>query len=81
MEAALKELDGSFSGPHGTLHAEAMLVRGSLLLKLDRAAEAVTNYRRCWRTTWIAGCTSWPWRASATATSVSGSSTRRRPPS
>ena len=45
LEAALKELDGSFSGPHGTLHAEAMLVRGSLLLNLDRAAEAVTNYQ------------------------------------
>ena len=45
LEAALKELDGSFSGPHGTLHAEAMLVRGSLLLNLDRAAEAVTTYQ------------------------------------
>jgi len=45
LEAALKELDGSFSGPHGKLHAEAMLVRGSLLLNLDRAAEAVTNYQ------------------------------------
>jgi tetratricopeptide (TPR) repeat protein len=45
LQAALKELDGSFSGPHGTLHAEAMLVRGSLLLNLDRAAEAVTNYQ------------------------------------
>ena len=45
LEAALKELDGSFSGPHGRLHAEAMLVRGSLLLNLDRAAEAVTTYQ------------------------------------
>ena len=45
LEAALKELDGTFSGPHGTLHAEAMLVRGSLLLNLDRAAEAVTTYQ------------------------------------
>lgn len=45
LEAALKELDGSFSGPHGTLHAEAMLVRGSLLLNLDRASEAVTTYQ------------------------------------
>ncbi len=45
LEAALKELDGAFSGPHGTLHAEAMLVRGGLLLNLDRAAEALTNYQ------------------------------------
>jgi tetratricopeptide (TPR) repeat protein len=45
LEAALKELDASFSGPHGTLHAEAMLVRGSLLLNLDRADEAVATYQ------------------------------------
>ena len=45
LEAALKELDGSFSGPRGRSHAEAMLVRGSLLLNLDRADEAVTTYQ------------------------------------
>jgi tetratricopeptide (TPR) repeat protein len=45
LEAALKELDASFPGSHGPLHAEAMLVRGGLLLDLDRAAEAVTLYQ------------------------------------
>jgi tetratricopeptide (TPR) repeat protein len=46
LEAALKELDDSF-GPasRGPLHAEAMLVRGSLLLSLDRAGEAITTYQ------------------------------------
>ena len=45
QEAALKELDGAFSPSHGVLHAEAMLVRGSLLLNLDRADEAVSVYQ------------------------------------
>jgi tetratricopeptide (TPR) repeat protein len=46
LEAALKELDAAF-GPssRGPLHAEAMLVRGSLLLSLDRAGEAITTYQ------------------------------------
>jgi tetratricopeptide (TPR) repeat protein len=45
LEAALKELDAAFVRPHGPLHAEAMLVRGSLLLDLDRAAEAIATYQ------------------------------------
>jgi tetratricopeptide (TPR) repeat protein len=46
LEAALKELDASFSpSSRGPLHAEAMLVRGSLLLNLDRAGEAITTYQ------------------------------------
>jgi tetratricopeptide (TPR) repeat protein len=45
LDAALKELDATFSGPHGTLHPEAMLVRGSLLLDLDRGPEAVSTYQ------------------------------------
>jgi tetratricopeptide (TPR) repeat protein len=46
LEAALKELDAAFSpSSHGPLHAEAMLVRGSLLLSLDRAGEAITTYQ------------------------------------
>jgi tetratricopeptide (TPR) repeat protein len=45
LEAALKELDAQFPGPHGPLHAEAMLVRGSLLLDLDRAADAIATYQ------------------------------------
>jgi hypothetical protein len=46
LEAALKELDASFSpSSHGPLHNEAMLVRGSLLLSLDRAGEAITVYQ------------------------------------
>ncbi|HEY6476105.1 MAG TPA: hypothetical protein VI456_05950 [Polyangia bacterium] len=45
LEAALKELDAAFGPSHGPLHAEAMLVRGSLLLNLDRAGEAITTYQ------------------------------------
>jgi tetratricopeptide (TPR) repeat protein len=45
LEAALKELDAAFGPSHGPLHAEAMLVRGSLLLSLDRAGEAITTYQ------------------------------------
>ncbi|HVV16160.1 MAG TPA: tetratricopeptide repeat protein, partial [Polyangia bacterium] len=45
LDAALKDLDASFSSSRGPLHAEAMLVRGSLLLNLDRAPEAVTVYQ------------------------------------
>jgi len=45
LEAALKEVDASFPpAGRGPLHAEAAVVRGSLLLDLDRAAEAVTTY-------------------------------------
>ena len=45
LEAALKDLDASFSSSRGPLHAEAMLVRAGLLLNLDRAPEAVTGYQ------------------------------------
>jgi tetratricopeptide (TPR) repeat protein len=46
LEAALKELEAAFSpSSRGPLHAEAMLVRGSLLLGLDRAGEAITTYQ------------------------------------
>ncbi|HEY4393731.1 MAG TPA: tetratricopeptide repeat protein [Polyangia bacterium] len=46
LEAALKELDAAFSpSSRGPLHAEAMLVRGSLLLSLDRAGEAIPTYQ------------------------------------
>jgi tetratricopeptide (TPR) repeat protein len=46
LEAALKDLDAAFApSGHGPLHAEAMVVRGSLLLDLDRADEAVTTYQ------------------------------------
>jgi tetratricopeptide (TPR) repeat protein len=45
LEGALAALDASFSGP-APLYAEAQLVRGSLLLDLDRAPEAATVYER-----------------------------------
>ncbi|HVV52707.1 MAG TPA: tetratricopeptide repeat protein [Polyangia bacterium] len=46
VEAALKDLDAAFPpAGRGPLHAEAMVVRGSLLLDLDRAAEAATTYQ------------------------------------
>jgi tetratricopeptide (TPR) repeat protein len=45
LEAALKELDASFGPSHGPLHSEAMVVRGSLLLDLDRAGEAIATYQ------------------------------------
>jgi tetratricopeptide (TPR) repeat protein len=44
LEAALKELDSRFAG-HGPLAAEAGLVRGRLLLDLDRAPEAVSTFQ------------------------------------
>ena len=45
LEGALKELDAHFSG-RGPLSGEAMLLRGSLLLGLDRADEAATVYQK-----------------------------------
>jgi tetratricopeptide (TPR) repeat protein len=46
VEAALKDLDAAFPpAGRGPLHAEAMIVRGSLLLDLDRAGEALTVYQ------------------------------------
>ena len=45
LEAALKDLDGSFSSSRGPLNAEAMLVRAGLLLNLDRAPEAAAGYQ------------------------------------
>ena len=46
LEAALKELDAAFAPlARGPLHAEAMVVRGSLLLDSDRADEAVATYQ------------------------------------
>jgi tetratricopeptide (TPR) repeat protein len=46
LEAALRELDGSFGSGHKPLNDEAMLARGNLLLDLDRAAEAVPIYEK-----------------------------------
>jgi tetratricopeptide (TPR) repeat protein len=46
VEAALKELDGHFSSGRGPLAAEAVLLRGSLLLDLDRADEAAAGYQK-----------------------------------
>ncbi len=46
LEAALKELDGHFSSGRGPLSGEAMLLRGSLLLGLDRADEAAVIYQK-----------------------------------
>jgi tetratricopeptide (TPR) repeat protein len=43
-QAALKELDAKFSG-HGPLASEAAVVRGRLLLDLDRAPEAATTFQ------------------------------------
>jgi len=43
LEGALKELDAHFS-KHAPLSAEAALVRGGLLLDLDRADEAQATY-------------------------------------
>jgi tetratricopeptide (TPR) repeat protein len=45
LEAALTSLDGSFSG-RGPLAAEAMLVRGGLLLDLGRADDAIATYQK-----------------------------------
>jgi tetratricopeptide (TPR) repeat protein len=44
LEGALKELDGYFKSPRTPLFAEATLVRGGLLLDLDRADEAADVY-------------------------------------
>jgi tetratricopeptide (TPR) repeat protein len=45
-EAALKEIDGYFKSSSTPLYLEAMLVRGSLLLDLDRADEAASVYEK-----------------------------------
>lgn len=45
-EAALKEIDGSFTSPRAPLYPDAMLIRGSLLLELGRADDAVDLYTR-----------------------------------
>lgn len=46
LEGALKELDGQFGSGRGPLTQEAGLVRGSLLLSLDRADEAQALYEK-----------------------------------
>jgi tetratricopeptide (TPR) repeat protein len=46
MEAALKELDAQFPSGRSPLYPEASLVRGSLLLGLERADEAATLYQK-----------------------------------
>jgi tetratricopeptide (TPR) repeat protein len=45
-EAALKEIDGYFGSAGVPLHAEAMIVRGGLLLELGRADEAAGVYEK-----------------------------------
>ena len=45
-EAALKEIDGYFTGASVPLYLEALLVRGGLLLDLDRADEAASVYEK-----------------------------------
>jgi tetratricopeptide (TPR) repeat protein len=45
-EAALKEIDGYFTGSGVPLYLEALLVRGGLLLELDRADEATSVYEK-----------------------------------
>ncbi len=45
LNAALKELDAQFSPGRGPLAAEAGLVRGRLLLDLDRAPEAAATFQ------------------------------------
>jgi tetratricopeptide (TPR) repeat protein len=45
-EAALKEIDGYFKGSSVPLYLEAMVVRGALLLDLDRADEAASVYEK-----------------------------------
>lgn len=44
-QAALKELDDHFGSGRGPLAAEAGLVRGRLLLDLDRAAESASTFQ------------------------------------
>jgi tetratricopeptide (TPR) repeat protein len=46
LEGALKELDGQFGSGHGPLAQEAGLLRGSLLLGLDRADDAQAVYEK-----------------------------------
>jgi tetratricopeptide (TPR) repeat protein len=46
LEGALKELDGQFGSGRGPLTQEAALLRGSLLLSLDRADEAQALYEK-----------------------------------
>ena len=46
LEAALKEIDAHFSSGRGPLSGEALLLRASLLLNLDRADEAAAIYQK-----------------------------------
>jgi tetratricopeptide (TPR) repeat protein len=46
LTAALKELDAAFGSGHGPLVPEARLERGSILLDLDRADEAIAVYEK-----------------------------------
>jgi tetratricopeptide (TPR) repeat protein len=46
LEGALKELDAHFSSGRGPLSGEALLLRGGLLLGLDRADEAAAIYQK-----------------------------------
>jgi tetratricopeptide (TPR) repeat protein len=45
-EAALKEIDAYFTGSSVPLYLEALLVRGGLLLDLDRTDEAASVYEK-----------------------------------
>jgi tetratricopeptide (TPR) repeat protein len=45
IQAALNELDAHFASGRGPLSAEAWLVRGRLLLDLDRAPEAASTFQ------------------------------------
>ena len=46
LEAALKEIDAHFSSGRGPLSGEALLLRASFLLSLDRADEAAGIYQK-----------------------------------
>jgi tetratricopeptide (TPR) repeat protein len=46
MEGALKELDAHFSSARAPLYPESSLLRGSLLLGLERADEAAVLYQK-----------------------------------
>ena len=46
LEASLKEIDAHFSSGRGPLSGEALLLRGSVLLGLDRADEAAAIYQK-----------------------------------
>jgi tetratricopeptide (TPR) repeat protein len=46
LEGALAALDAHFGSSHGPLYAEAMLIRGGLLLDLGRADDAAAVYEK-----------------------------------